>query len=200
LRAQEPAYDNEAVPLQHRLIRRAALAAIVVGIVAVAAGCGGSSSSPEEEWAGSVCSDVTTWKDQVQKSVDSVKQQLQAPQSGMLTSIKADINSAVDATTTLATNLTALDPPDTDEGKQAQQQIDSLATQLKKTVNTVKSTVAGLPQGASASQVVQALVPLAPSLQSLATSASTALASVQAHGDSLKQGFQDADACKPYRK
>jgi hypothetical protein len=180
-------------------ISRVALAAIVVGLAAAAAGCGGSSTSPEETWAGSVCSDVTTWKGQVQQSVDSVRQQLQSPQSGMLTSIKADINSAVDATTTLATNLKGLDPPDTDEGKQAQQQVDSLATQLKKTVNTVKTTVAGLPQGAGAAQVVQALVPLAPSLQSLATSASNTLKSVQAQGESLKQGFQDADSCKPYR-
>jgi len=181
-------------------IRTVALVAAMLGLLAVAAGCGGSSASPEETWAGSVCSDVTTWKDQVQQSVDSVRKQLQSPQSGMLTSIKSDINSAVDATTTLATNLKALEPPDTDEGKQAQQQVDSLATELKKTVDTVKSTVAGLPEGAGAGQVVQALVPLAPSLQSLATSASNTLASVQARSESLKQGFDDADACKPYRK
>jgi chorismate synthase len=167
-------------------------------IAVVAAGCGGS--SPEEEWAGSVCSDVGDWKTQVQKASDDVKTQLQSPQAGTLAAIDADVRSAVSATEQLATNLKATKAPDTDAGKQAKQEIDDLSNQLDATVTKAKQTVDAVPQGGGLTETVTALAPLASSLSSLAVAASSTLASIKATASEIKDGFDNADSCKQLQK
>jgi hypothetical protein len=97
--------------------------ALVSSLAFLAAGCGGA--SPEEKWAGSVCTDIGDWKDQVQKSANDVQEKLQSPETGMLAAIDADVQEAVDATDELAANLRSLDPLDSEEGRQAQQQLDA---------------------------------------------------------------------------
>jgi hypothetical protein len=177
--------------------RFAAAVALSAVLAAVAAGCGGS--SPEEKWAGSVCSDVADWKSEVQKASDDVKTQLQSPQAGTLAAIDADVRSAVSATEQLATDLKATKPPDTDAGRQAKQEIDDLSNQLDATVAKAKQTVDGVPQGAGLTETVKALAPLASSLSSLAVAASSTLASVKATASEIKKGFEDADSCKEFQ-
>jgi chorismate synthase len=179
-------------------VRRFAVAAALSAILAVvAAGCGGS--SPEEEWAGSVCSDVADWKSQVQKASDDVSSQLQSPQAGTLAAIDADVRSAVNATEQLGTNLKATNPPDTDAGKQAKQEVDDLSTQLDATVTKSKQTVDNVPQGAGLTETVKALAPLASSLSSLAVAASSTLSAVKSTASEIKDGFEDADSCKQFQ-
>jgi ABC-type transporter Mla subunit MlaD len=178
--------------------RFAAAVALSAVLAAVAGGCGGS--SPEEKWAGSVCSDVGDWKSQVQKASDDVKTQLQSPQAGTLAAINTDVRSAVEATQQLATDLKATKPPDTEAGTQAKQQIDSLASQLDTTVTKAKQTVDSVPQGAGLVETAKKLAPLASDLSSLLASASSTLSSVQAGASEIKSGFDNADSCKQFQR
>jgi methyl-accepting chemotaxis protein len=175
------------------------LLALAVTLAAFAAGCGGSSQSPEEKYASSVCSNVTDWKDSVTKATDDITQQLKSPSAGMVDSVKSSVTSIVDATNTLSSNLKALGAPDTDTGKQAKQQVDSLATQLDQTVTEAKQKTDSLSSDASITDMISTFSSLAPSLQSLGTSAKNTLSSIQASAQAWKDGFQNADSCKPYR-
>ena len=185
----------------HQPLRRApaTLAVLAATVLAVtAAGCGGSTSA-ETKWAGDVCSAVTTWKDKVQQAAGDVRTTLQSPKAGMRAAIEADLRTAVAATNTLASDLKSLEPPNTDAGKHAKQQLDALAAQLQTTMQSAKQTLAGVPENAGAVETTKALVPLAPSLQSLGAKTTSALDAVQASGKALKDGFKSADSCKPYR-
>jgi uncharacterized phage infection (PIP) family protein YhgE len=179
-------------------VRLAPLTALLVTLSALAAGCGGS-TSPEEKWAGDVCTQVTDWQNQVTQSTDDVSNQLHSPGAGTLNAIRADINSIVDATSKLASNLKSLGAPDTPSGAQAKQQVDSFATQLNQAAQQARQTAASVPPGASITDIVSKVASLGPAVQTLANNASTTLKSVQSSAQSLKDGFAKADSCKPFR-
>jgi hypothetical protein len=196
--------DERSQPVQARAplaaagSRRRLIGAIVISaiVASVVAGCG---KSAEEKWAGSVCSDISDWKSQIQNAADDIQAQLQSPQLGMLAAIDADVQKALDATDELASELKSLEPPDTDEGAQAKQQLDALADQLQTTATSARTKVENVPQGAGAAETARRLVPLAPALQSLVVQTSSTLAAIQAEGKALKKGFEDADSCEPFR-
>jgi hypothetical protein len=167
-------------------------------LASVAAGCGGGKSA-EEEWAGSVCTDVATWKSQVETATSNITKALQSPGSGTRSTISAEVQSAVNATRQLATNLKGHKPPNTDEGNKAKQQIDSLTTNLQSTAAKAKQTVQSVPAGASASQALHALSSLATELQSLAQQVSSTLSSIETSSSKLKEGFDKAASCKQFR-
>jgi uncharacterized phage infection (PIP) family protein YhgE len=165
----------------------------------VAAGCGGSEPSASEEWAGDVCSAVGDWQDQLEQSASDIREQVQSPGAGTLAAIDSEIQEAADASTELADKLKSLEPPDTENGDQAKQQLDSLADQVEDTVDKTKETIDGLPESAGLRDVASAVAPLLPSLQALVTNVSATLASVQEQGSELKEGFDKADSCEQYR-
>jgi hypothetical protein len=173
-------------------------ALVLAAALAFVAGCGGGKSA-EEQWAGDVCTDVANWQDQVKTATSDISKALQSPGSGTLSTISMEVQSAVDATRQLGTNLRGDKPPNTDEGKQAKQQLDSLATQLQSTAAKAKQAVESVPQGASRSQALQALSSLAPDLKSLSQQVSSTLSSIQASSSTLKEGFDKADSCKQFR-
>jgi hypothetical protein len=179
---------------------RLVLSAVVVSaaLAFVAAGCGGGASS-EEKWASSVCTDIANWKKELQQQVNDAQAKLQSPGAGTLDAIKTNVQNAADATKQLASNLKALDAPNSDSGTQAKQQLDSLSTQLQNTVNMAKQSVATLPKNATLNQAVSQLAALGPALQSLVTNTKTTLNSIQSSSSDLKKGFQDADSCKQVR-
>jgi hypothetical protein len=169
---------------------------LAAGLASVATGCGGKSA--EEEWAGNVCTDVANWKSQVTTATSNIGNALQSPGSGTISTISTEVQSAVTATRELATNLKGDKPPNTDEGDQAKQQLDSLATNAQSTATKAKQTVESV-QGESPSQALQALSSLAPDLRSLSQQVSSTLSSIQASGSKLKEGFDKADSCKQFR-
>ena len=171
--------------------------ALAAALAVVAAGCGGGKSA-EEEWAGNVCTDIANWKSQVTTATSNISNALQSPGSGTASTISTEAQSAVTATRELATNLKGDKPPSTDEGQQAKQQIDSLATNLQATATKAKQTVESA-QGESASQALQTLSSLAPDLRSLAQQVSSTFSSIQASSSTLKKGFDKADSCKQFR-
>lgn len=178
---------------------RLGIALLAVTLAFAAAGCGSSDNSEAETWASSVCSTVSDWQGEIAQSAQEVQTALQSPSSGTVATIETQIQSAVTATQQLSTDLKAIDAPDIDSGQQAKQQVDALASQLQSAVNLAKDTVDALPEDAKLTQLAQELLPLAPAIQALATSTSNTVKAIQESSDELKQGFQDADACKPYR-
>ena len=171
---------------------------LAVVLVFAAAGCGGDNSEAEQ-WANSVCSTVSDWQGEIEQAAQGVQSELQAPTAGTVGAIETQIQSAVTATQTLADDLKAIGAPDIDSGEQAKQQVDALASQLKSAVNIAKNSVDALPDNPNLNDLAQKLLPLAPAIQSLATSTSNTVKAIQESSDELKQGFEDADACKPYR-
>lgn len=163
-----------------------------------AAGCGGSEPA-SQEWAGDVCSAVGDWQDQLEQSASDIREQIQSPGAGTLAAIESEIREAADASTELADELKSLDAPDTENGDQAKQQVDSLADQVEDTVDKTKETIDGLPENAGLTEVAEAVAPLLPSLQALVTNVSATLDAVQEAGSELKDGFDEAGSCEQYR-
>jgi uncharacterized phage infection (PIP) family protein YhgE len=165
-----------------------------------AASCGGSEPSATEDWAGDVCSSVSDWQDQLEQSASDIREQVQSPGANTLAAIESEIQEAVDASNELADELRSLEPPDTENGDQAKQELDQLADQVEATVDKTKETIDNLPKNAGLRDVATAVAPLLPSLQALVTNVSATLTSFQDRGSELKEGFDEADSCEKYRK
>jgi len=181
-------------------MRRLGSVLIIAALLAfAAAGCGGSDPSASEEWAGDVCSAVGDWQDQIEQSAADIREQLQSPGVDTLEAIKNEITEAADASIDLSEELKSLEPPDTEAGDQAQQEVDALADQVDETVDKTRETIEGLPENASLTEVAEAVAPLLPPLQALVTNVSATLTSVKERGSELNEGFQKADSCERYR-
>ena len=163
------------------------------------AGCGGGDSPAAESWAGDVCSSIDDWKTEVRNAGDDIRAELRSPSDGSLARIGESVQSAADATTNLADDLKGMDAPDVDSGDQAKQQVDAFAAQLESTVDQARTTIGDIPDNASLTEVVSAVTALVPALDALAAKGKSALASVEATGNEIKDGFENADSCKPLR-
>jgi tetrahydromethanopterin S-methyltransferase subunit B len=180
------------------LARIAPLTLLLLTLAVAAAGCG-KSQSAEEKWANEVCGHVTTWKDSVTTSVNDIENQVKSPSSASIDSIKSSVSSISDATSKLASDLKSTGAPNTPAGTQAKQQLDTFANQLQSSVESAKKTTSSIPANAGITETLTTLASLAPTLQSLGTTAQTTLKSIQPSASSLKDGFQKANSCKPYR-
>lgn len=180
------------------MIRLGATLVLSASLAILGAGCGGDTSA-EEEWAGDVCSAVSSWQDQVEQSSDDVREALQSPGAGTLAAIDAEVQEIIDATDKVGDDLRELEPPDTEAGDQAKQELDTLAVQLEATATNTKETFDSLPEGASITEVATALEPLVPTIQSLVASVSSTFTAVKESGSELKEGFDKADSCEKYR-
>jgi hypothetical protein len=169
----------------------AVLLTLVAALALLAAGCGGSSDKKANEaYADGVCTAVATWQQQIKTIVTTFT----APISKA--SLQGKITQAETATKTLATQIKAVPPPNTTDGQAAKKQVDQLATELTTTVDSAKSALAQLPADASATSVAAALVPLAPQVKSLATTAESTVKSLQNAGGSLADAFKSTKSCK----
>jgi ABC-type transporter Mla subunit MlaD len=181
-------------------VKRLGAALILTTLLAfTAAGCGGSEPSATEEWAGDVCSAIGDWQDQLEQSAAGIREQIQSPGADTLAAIESEIQEAGDASTELADELKSLEPPDTESGEQAQQELNSLADQVDATVDKTKETIDNLPENAGLSEVAEAVAPLLPSLQALVTNVSATIGSIKERGSELTEGFDEADSCERYR-
>lgn len=175
-----------------RLITAVPMFALLAILLMVVAGCGGSSSdnTANEAYANSVCSAIGSWEQQVKSIATSF--------SGGISkaSLQTKIAQAESATKTLATQIKAVPPPNTSDGQAAKKQVDQFSTQVTSTVNSAQSAVASIPANASATTVAAALVPLAPQVKSLASTAQATVESLQAAGGSLASAFKSSSSCK----
>jgi septal ring factor EnvC (AmiA/AmiB activator) len=180
------------------MLRLAATVLLSAVLAILAAGCGGDASA-EEEWAGDICSTVSDWQDKVEQSAADVREAVQSPGAGTLAAIDAEVREIIDATDNLGDDLRDLEPPDTEAGDQAKQEIETLAVQLEATATNIRETFDDLPDDAGISEVANALEPLIPTIQSLVASASNTFTAVKESGSELKEGFDNADSCESYR-
>ena len=173
------------------------LAAAALGV----AGCGGSddnggngntTSSDQtstEEWAGGVCSAITTWQD----STTSVTTSLQ--ESGITAdSVESSADDVKSATQTLIDDLQGLGTPDTDSGQEAKDDLDALSTELQNGVDEIESDVSDV---SGLSDVANAISSVTSTLATMATQVSTTfsdLQSLDAEGE-LSDAFQQASSC-----
>ena len=167
----------------------------LLGLLAVvallAAGCGGSSDKKANEaYANSVCSAVATWEQQVK----TIATTFSGPISKA--SLDAKIAQVKTETQKLVTQIKAVPPPNTSDGKAAKQQLDQLSTDVNTTITKAQSAVSQIPANASAVEVASALIPLAPQVQSLAASAQTTVKSLQTAKGSLASAFKSTSSCK----
>jgi hypothetical protein len=180
------------------VIRLGSTLVLSATLAVISAGCGGGTSA-EEEWTGDMCTAVSGWQDQVRQSSDDAREELQSPGAGTRPAIEAEIREIIDATDKLGNDLRELEPPDTEAGDQAKQELDTFAVQLEATATNIKTAFDDLPEDATITQLADALEPLVPAIQSLVGSASSTFAAVKESGSDLKEGFDDADSCERYR-
>jgi hypothetical protein len=171
-------------------IAAASLSGLLAVLVLVAAGCGNSDKKANQAYANSVCSAVAAWEQQVK----TIATTFTGPISK--TTLDAKIAQVKTETKKLVSQIKAVPPPNTSDGKAAKQQLDQLSTQVNTTITNAQSAVSQIPANASALEVASALVPLAPQVQSLATSAQTTLKSLQSAKGSLASAFKSTSSCK----
>lgn len=166
--------------------------AVLAVLALVAAGCGGSSADTKanEAYANSVCGAIGTWEQQIKTIATGF--------SGGVSkaSLQSKVAQAVTATRTLAKQVKAVPPPNTSDGQAAKAQVDQLASQVTSTVGSAQSAVASIPDNASLTTVAAALVPLAPQVKGLVSTAKATVTSLQTAKGSLASAFKSADSCK----
>jgi uncharacterized phage infection (PIP) family protein YhgE len=177
---------------------KATAALVVIAATLVGAACGGDASA-EETWADSVCTDVGTWRSDLQQAEGDIRPALQSPGTETLDAIDTAVRQAVEATRKLSDDLEALEAPNTESGAQAKQQLDALATQLESTATKARQILDSVSQGADPIDAARELAELTPEVQSATANASSTLEAIQASGSDLREGFQDADSCEQFR-
>jgi hypothetical protein len=168
---------------------------IVLAFAFALAGCGGgddNDSSASENYANSVCSDLSSW-------IADQRDTLKSLQDAGLSITKEDIEAAVgdvrDSTQVLVEDLRGLDPPETDAGQEAKSELDSLGTTLTQQVETVE-------QALDANTGVVALASTVTTALSTATSEVKSTQEELQNLDSgeLKDAFEDSDDCTMLRE
>jgi hypothetical protein len=170
------------------------LAALLVSLTVLAAGCGKSKPPPTPaDWANGVCSAVSTWKTSITAAVDSVE-------AGNVTkdSVTKAADDAKNATNKLTDDLKKLGKPNTSAGAQAQKTVDQLSTQVSDGVDTIQATVKNI---SSLSSALSAVTTVSTTLKTLSTDISTAFSTLSKlePGGELQQAFKSAPDCAPFR-
>lgn len=164
-------------------------------VVLAVSGCGGSDTSAAEGWASDVCSSVSTWKTSIQQITTDAANAIAKPGATRDEATNA-VQKGVDATQKLVDDLKALGAPDTPEGAQAKDDLDTFTTDTQETIDGVKSALADIPSGAGLAEIVTQLSGQAATLQQALTSGQQLVATLQDLGGDLKKGFEQADSCK----
>jgi hypothetical protein len=169
---------------------------IAIGAVAaatlVAAGCGGDDTSDTPaaaEWAGGVCTALTTWKDEVSGAAESL-------QDGNLSAdaLKSAVGDVGDATRTLSDDLKGLGRPDTEAGQEAQETLASLADELATEADTIESAV---EDASGISEILTAVSTISSTFVTMGQQVSSAFSSLEdlEGGQELKDAFTESESC-----
>ena len=184
--------NNPNLPHSSRArMKRLGPLALVLMIAALAAGCGGSKKPPTTaEWADGVCSAVSTWE-------DSLKSAAQPLTSGSVSkdSLQTAADDAESATKTLKSDLKDLGKPDTQVGQQAQDQIDTLTTQLQTDVDTIKSAAEGASGVGGVTAAVTTATTTVSTMKTQVNATITSLKQLDAKG-ALATAFQQSSSCQ----
>jgi uncharacterized phage infection (PIP) family protein YhgE len=170
------------------------LAALLVSLTLLAAGCGKSKPPTAADWANGVCSALSTWKTSITSAVDSVK-------SGNVTkdSVTSAADDAKNATNKLTDDLKKLGKPDTNAGAQARQTVDQLSSQVSDGVDTIQTTVKNITSLSSGLAALPTVSSTLKTINDQITAAYKTLSNLDPGGE-LQKAFQSAPDCAPFRK
>ena len=164
--------------------------ALTLALTPAVAGCGEDEQSASEQWAGDVCTELSTWVTSVGEAVKSLTAN---PASIDQSAVQAATEDLKVATDDLVDGLGDLEPVETETGDQARTELTDLGTQLQQQLDEIEqdsengslSLVTLTTQLATASAAVRSTYE---SLQSLDSSGE------------LREGFEDAESCDSLRE
>ena len=164
--------------------------ALVVVVAALTAGCGSKKPMTTAEWANGVCSAVSTWKDSLTSAAEPLT-------SGNISkdSLQSAADDAKSATDTLQSDLKDLGKPNIEAGQQAQDQINTLASDLQADVDTIKNATNGASGVSGIASAVTTAKTTVSTMKTQVSSTFTSLKQLDATGD-LTTAFQQADSCQ----
>ena len=172
--------------------RHLGLLAVVLALAAMpaVAGCGGDEENASEQWAGGVCSELSTWVTGIEEVVTSLTTNALSLDKEAVQAATEDVKGATDE---LVDGLADLGSPETEAGGQARSELDELGTQLRQQVDEVE-------QAAEAGSL--SLVAVTSALSAAASSVTSTFESLQSldGGEELRDGFEDAAACDSFRQ
>ena len=154
------------------------------------AGCGGDEESASEEWAGGVCSELSTWVTSVEEVVTSLTANALSLDKAAVQAATEDVQGATDE---LVDGLADLGSPETEAGGQARSELDELGTQLQEQLDEVEQAA----QTGSLS-----LVAVTSALATVASSVEATFESLQSldSGEELRDGFENSEDCDSFRQ
>lgn len=171
------------------------IAAIVIAAVAMRLSDDGPPTT--EEWADSVCTSLSDWRESI-ASLHAEGEPVTAD------SLRDKLGDASDATSDLVTQLRDLGPPDLESSEELEQQLDASVDELESSFDSVKDgaeEVADAPAG----EFIQQLAALEPDFAALQTAISGTVTTLQ-NADvaesskvELQQAFADAPSCESLR-
>ena len=172
--------------------RHLGLLAVVLALLAasVLAGCGGDEESASEQWAGDVCSELSTWATGVEEAIRSLTAEgLSLDEAA----VQSAVDQAKESTDDLVDGLRDLGRPEAEAGEQARSELDELGAQLREQLDEVEA--AAEAGSLSLPTVTAALAAAASSV----TSTLESLRSLNAD-EELRDAFDDAESCESLRE
>jgi hypothetical protein len=172
---------------------KVSLAAVLVALAVLAAGCGKSKPATAADWTNGVCSAVSTWTTSLADAADTLK-------NGNVTkqSVQSAANDAKDATDKLTKDLKKLGKPNTKAGAQAQDTVDQLSTEIESGVSTIQDAVKNVSSVTGALTAVTTVSTTLTTLKNDITTAYHTLSKLDPGGE-LQQAFDQAPACASFR-
>lgn len=148
-----------------------ALLIVVIGLVALAAGCGGEDESSSEAWTDDFCSAASDWR----SSLEGIVGEFQSPSDLSAESIQGAIDDGLDATQSFLDDVDELGAPETEARQEAAAIVDSMTSSVQSTADDLRATFEGADSlgdvvtaaGEAASQVGQLEQELESSLDQL---------------------------------
>lgn len=158
-------------------------------------GCGGSSQSESEKWADSVCSSIGDWKQEISSTTNDLTSKAQ---NGTLNrdDLSSGLNSALNDTKTLASDIRDSGPPNTEAGKEAQQKLNDVTSMVEQSIEKARG------QADSAASLPAAIAAVAPELTQTAATVTSQLQQISQldpKGE-LGQAIDDTESCQDLRK
>ena len=173
-----------------------AIFVLVASLALVAAGCGGddeASTRPTrraeasaQEWAGSLCSAVTTWRADLEDAAEPLTDLSSLSEE----SVRQAADDAKAATDTLADSLRSLGRPDTSSGEQVESAVEDLVTEIENGANEVEAAIEGI---SSVVDIPSAVTTITTTITDLGTEVDTAVQTLEDAdaGGELKTAFDD---------
>ena len=168
--------------------RLALLAAtLALATVPLLAGCVGDDESASEEWAGGVCSELSTWVTDVEDTIRSLVDEGLDVDRETVQDAVGDISQSTDD---LVEGLGDLGRPETDAGEEAQSELDDLEAELRQQLGEVEESVESGPL---------AIGTLTSAISTAAAAVNATFENLSGVDDELRAAFESSDDCQSFR-